>query len=176
MLLLCALMVGSRSAWAQSDYSATYTSNVTLSATGGTKATASKVKISSVDYDAMKLGSNGNSGNFTINVPAGTKYLHLHVAAWTGKTSNKLTLSSGSPNEIALTANTGISGTTTTYTFSGDANTSDYYKVVTFATALASATDVKLTCSERCVIWGVNAEILPHKHHAERDILEQDGG
>ena len=163
MLLLCALVVGSGSLWAQGDKSAVYTSNVTLSATGGTKATASTVVINSTDYNAMKLGSNGNSGSFKVTFPVGTKYIHLHAAAWNGKNSNTLSFTGITTDNITLTPNTGISGTSSTYTFATDGtnsspNSTNHYKVITLTTALASATEVTLTCSERCVIWGVNSE------------------
>ena len=171
ILLLCALIVGSTSLWAAaSDYSAVYTSNVTLSATGGTKATASTVVIGGSEYSAMKLGSSGNSGNFKVTFPSGTKYIHLHVAAWSGKNANTLSfsgISNYSPSSaITLTANTGVSGTSSTYTFATTGsnsapNSSNHYKVITLTTALASNTEVTISCSERCLVWGVNAEALP---------------
>ena len=83
MLLLFALIAGSSSVWAQSDYSAVYTSNVTLSA-NGTKSTASTVVINATDYGAMKLGTSGNAGNFKVTFPKDTKYIHIHAAGWNG--------------------------------------------------------------------------------------------
>ena len=172
MLLLCALIAGSSSVWATitpDDYSEVYSSNVTISATGGTKATASTIVINSTNYDAMKLGTSGNSGNFKITFPAGTKYIHLHVAAWNGKNSNTLSfsgISNYTPSDnITLTANTGIKNNSP-YTFgteNGDSNpySANHYKVITLTNALTSNTEVTITCSERCVIWGVNAEALP---------------
>lgn len=168
MLLLCALIVGG-SAWGQSDKSSIYTSNVTLSATGGTKATASTIVINDANYSAMKLGSSGNSGSFKVTFPAGTKYIHLHAAGWNGK-SNTLNLSAITNNSyssptlpISLKANTGISGSSSTYTFgsgTGDSNpnSSDHYIVITLSSALTAATDITISCSERCVIWGINSE------------------
>ncbi|MBQ8701874.1 MAG: Ig-like domain-containing protein [Prevotella sp.] len=171
MLLLFALIVGSTNAWADaSDYSAVYTSNVTLSTTGGTKATASTMSIGGKSYSAMKLGSSGNSGNFKVTFPVGTKYIHLHVAAWSGKNSNTLSfsgISNYTPNTaITLTANTGVSGNSTSYTFgtttgNSEPNSANHYKVITLENALTSSTAVTITCSERCVIWGVNAEAEP---------------
>ena len=139
-----------------------YTSNVELSSTGGTKATASKAKISNVDYSAMKLGSSGNAGNFYVNLPANTTSLTLHAAAWNGKNSNKLTLSSEtagvtiSPSTAqTLTANSGVSGNSTTYTITPN-NTTEFF---TFTlTGATSGAKIKLACTERCLIWGVNAE------------------
>ena len=139
-----------------------YTSNVELSNTGGTKATASKAKISNVEYSAMKLGSSGNAGNFYVNLPANTTSLTLHAAAWNGKNSNKLTLSSEtagvtiSPSTAqTLTANSGVSGSSTTYTITPN-NTKEFF---TFTlTGATSGAKIKLACNERCLIWGVNAE------------------
>lgn len=139
-----------------------YTSNVTLSTSGGTKATLSKAKISSTTYDAIKLGSNGNAGNFYITVPASTTTLTIHVAAWSGKNSNTLTLSTSAPGvvispsgAVTLTSNSGVSGSSTTYTITP--NNTDEYKTYTL-TGVTSSTSIKLACSERCLIWGVNAE------------------
>ena len=113
-LLALALVLISGSVWAQSDKSAVYTSNVTLSTTDGTRATESKVVINSTDYDAMKLGTSGKSGSFIVNLTKDTKYIHLHVAAWNGKSSNTLSFSGISnytpSTAITLTPNTGISG------------------------------------------------------------------
>ena len=133
-----------------------------LSTTSGTKATASKAKISNVDYNAMKLGSSGNAGSFYVNLPANTTTLTLHAAAWNGKSSNKLTLSSEtagvtiSPSTaLTLTANSGVSGTSTTYTITPN-NTKEFF---TFTlTGATSGAKIKLACTERCLIWGVNAE------------------
>lgn len=159
-VLLTTLTLCTNNAW--SAEATIYTSNVELSTTGGTKATASKAKISSVDYSAMKLGSSGNAGNFYVNLPANTTSLTLHAAAWNGKNSNTLTLSSEtagvtiSPNTAqTLTANSGVAGSSTTYTITPN-NTKEFF---TFSlTGATSGAKIKLACSERCLIWGVNAE------------------
>ena len=139
------------------DYSTTYTSNVTLSTTGGTKATASTASISSTNYSAMKLGSSGNSGNFKISIPSGTTKLYLHALGWNGQ-SNTLTLTTSvgsiSPSDArSLTANSGVSGSGSTYTLSNI--TGDYFEY-TLSSVNAAAT-ITVTCSERCLVWGVNA-------------------
>ncbi len=144
-----------------------YTSNVTLSSatkdgsTASVKATDSKAAISSTNYDAVKLGSNGNAGNFYIEVPASTTTLTLHAAGWNGK-SNKLTLSttatgvSISPSDAQnLTANSGVSGSSTTYTITPN-NDKEFF---TFTlTGVSAASIIKIACTERCLVWGVNAE------------------
>ena len=163
-LLLCALIVGS-SAWAQSDKSETYTSNVTLSTTGGTSASNAKVKLSSsgTEYSAIKAGTSSKSGAVKITVPSGAKYLHLHVAGWNGEsvTVSVTPNTNISPKSITLTADAGISGSSTTYTLSTPANaTTNYYKVITFTNALTANTDFTFaaTSGKRFVIWGVNTE------------------
>ena len=161
LLLLCALVVGS-GAWAQSDYSALYTSNVTLSTDGGTSASTAKVKVTGdTEYDALKAGTGKIAGAVTITAPSGTKYLHLHVAAWNNE-SVTLSVTQGSTDvaSISLTADAGVANNSP-FTLSSPAKaTTDYYKVITFATALAE--DIKYTFSattgRRFVVWGVNSE------------------
>ena len=160
MLLLCLMVVGVSSSWGQSDNSATYTSNITLSTTGGTSASTCKVKISNTDYDGIKCGATKTAGAMKLTAPVGTKYLHIHVAGWNGET---VTLSvspntSLSPTSIDLTADSGISGSGTTYTLGG--TLSNYYKVITFTNALESNTELTFTATngKRFVIWGVNSE------------------
>ena len=162
MLLLCALIAGSSSVWAQSDKSAVYTSNVTLSTTGGTSASTCKVVVSSTQYDGIKCGTSSAAGAMKITVPSGTKFLHIHVAAWKGET---VTLSV-TPNEnistnksISLTADDGISNSSP-YTLSGTASSTNFYKVITFTEALNADTDFTFTATsgKRFVIWGVNSE------------------
>ncbi len=167
MSLAVLLGMGSSTAWAQSDKSAVYTSNVTLSTTGGTSASTAKVSISSTEYDAIKAGTGKVAGAVKITVPAGTKYLHLHAAAWNGETVNVSLTPNGNLNAsyIALTDDSGVSGSGTTFTLGTPANaTTNYYKVLTFTTALASNTDITFaagansTSGRRFVIWGVNSE------------------
>ena len=146
-------------AWAQSDYSDDYTGNVTLSTTGGTQASTCKVKIDGTDYDGIKLGSSKNAGAVKITVPAGTKYLHLHVAAWNNDNVTLDVTPTGYSSGIALTSNSGISNNSP-FTFNGDPSTSDYYKVITFSEALTDNTDLTFTATggKRFVVWGVTAE------------------
>ena len=158
LTMLCTIGVGQM--WGAE--ATVYTSNVELSTTSGTKATTSKAKISSVDYNAMKLGSSGNSGNFYVTIPANTTTLTLHAAAWNGKNSNTLTLSTEtagvtiSPSAAqTLTANSGVSGSSTTYTITPN-NTKEFFTYT--ITGATSEARIKLACSERCLIWGVNAE------------------
>ena len=156
LLLLCALIVGS-SAWAQTDYSATHTSGVTLS--GGSSC---KVVISSTQYDGTKLGSSGNGGSCTFSAPSGTKYIHIHVAAWKAKNPTfSYKVGSGSATNISITSDDGVSNNSP-FTLSNQSKaTTDYYKVVTLGDALATATTITLASTdERVVIWGVNTEAV----------------
>lgn len=144
-----------------SNQSANYTSNITLSTSGGTSASVCKVKISGTDYDGIKAGTGSAAGAVKITVPSGTKYLHLHLAGWNGESVTLSVAPTGYSNNISLTANSGISGNTP-FTFSGDPSTTDYYKVITFTNPLTSDTELTFsaTSGKRFVIWGVTAESL----------------
>ena len=163
-VMLLTMMATTGTMWGQSDYSTTYTSGVTLSTTGGTSASTCKVIVTgTTEYDGIKAGTSKVAGAMVITVPSGTKYLHIHVAAWNNES---VTLSvtpntNISPSSISLTADSGVSGSGSTYTLGTSANAStNYYKVITFTNALTANTDLTFTASsgKRFVIWGVNAE------------------
>ena len=156
MTLLCAVF---SSAWGLSDLSTTYTSNVTLSTTGGTQASSCKVKIDDTEYDGIKLGTNKNAGAWKVKVPANTKRLHLHLAAWNEEKVTLTCTPTGYSGNISLTANSGIASSSP-FTFSGDPSSENYYKVITFANALVSETELTFTATsgKRFVVFGVNAE------------------
>lgn len=151
--------MGAGTAWAQSDYSALYTSNVTLSTTGGTNASSCKVKIGETSYDGIKAGTGSVSGAVKITVPSGTKYLHMHIASWNNETVTLAVSPTGYSDDISLISNSGISGNSP-FTFSGDPTSSDYYKIFTFSSALTADTELTFTASSgrRFVVWGVNSE------------------
>lgn len=153
-------MMASTTMWGQSDYSTTYSSNCTL--TAGTNGSACQVTIGGTSYAGIKVGTGSNGGDMSVTVPAGAKYLHIHVAAWNGVTGLSLNITPNtniSPTSIGLTANAGISNNSP-FAFSGDPSTSDYYKVITFTNALTESTTLTFTTSskKRFVIWGVNPE------------------
>lgn len=158
-------------------YNNTYTSNVTLSNSGGTSASTCKVAISVVEYDGIKAGTGSVAGAWQVTVPANTTKLHLHLAGWNGE---KVTLSvtpSGYSNDIALTANSGISGSGLTYTFNGDPSTDSYYKIITFAAPLEEAVTLTFSASSgnRFVVWGVNAEASTNTYITADDVeIEAD--
>lgn len=152
-LLLCALVVGSN-AWGQSDNSSIETSNVTL--TAGTNGSSCTVN----SENGIKVGTSKAGGDMTITVPTGTKYLHLHAAAWKGVTGLSLNITPKtniSPTSISLTADDGISNNSP-FTLSG--NASDFYFVITFTNATTEETTLTLTSSttKRFVVWGANYE------------------
>lgn len=158
--LMLLTMMASTTMWGQSDYSTTYSSNCTL--TAGTNGSACQVTIGGTSYAGIKVGTGSNGGDMSVTVPAGAKYLHIHVAAWNGVTGLSLNITPNtniSPTSIGLTANAGISNNSP-FAFSGDPSTSDYYKVITFTNALTESTTLTFTTSskKRFVIWGVNPE------------------
>ncbi len=162
LFLLVALLVGSVSAWGQSDYSAVYTSNCTISGSY-----ASTIVIDSKNYSGQKAGTGSAGGSISVTVPQGTKYLHLHISGWSGETPSVSVSSSPTgvttTTSITVTANSGFNSNSP-YTFSGDPSTSSYYKVITFTNPLESQTTLTFSTSggkKRFIIWGVNAEILP---------------
>ena len=132
-----------------------------LDLTAGTKATASTFKFlkegTEDEYDSyagMKLGSSGNAGNLTFTLPKGAKTLVLHACAWSGKTGQKITLSGlGSDIVKDITADTGMSGGSTTYTIAGKFE--DYEFIIDLGEALSQDTVVTLASSERAGIWSV---------------------
>lgn len=151
LLAIFSLLAGT-SAWAQSDFSSTETSNVTL--TAGTNGSTCTVN----GKDGIKVGTSSKGGDMSVTVPAGTTHLHLHAAAWNNVSGLSLNISgaTATPSSISLTSNSGISGNSP-FTLSG--NASDYYFVIELS-GITSATTLKFTTSaaKRFVIWGVNAE------------------
>ncbi len=159
--LFAALMVCTLS-FAGTDYSAVYTSNVTL--TPGTEGSAVKVKISDTTYDGIKLGTGSKTGNMTVTVPASKNALYIHAAGWNSTTCtlNITTAATGvtlTPASWTLTANAGIKSNPP-FAFDGDVTASYCCKVkiegntAGVTITLSSAN----TSAGRCVIWGVNAD------------------
>jgi hypothetical protein len=159
LLLMAAMVFGGTSMWGQSDYSTTYTSNVTLSATGGTSATECTVVIGDTQYDGIKAGTGKVAGAVKITAPAGSKYLHLHLAGWSGKTVKVgvTPTTNVTPTSINLNSDDGVSSNSP-FTLKGTA--SDFYQVITFTTPLADNTTLTLTATSgyRFIVFGVNSE------------------
>ena len=150
LMAVISLLAGT-SAWAQSDFSATETSNVTL--TAGTNGSTCTVN----GKDGIKVGTSKAGGDMSVTVPAGTTHLHVHAAAWKGVTGLSLNISGAttSPSSVDLTADSGVSNNSP-FTLSGSA--SSYYFVVELSNITAETT-LKFTSStgKRFVVWGVNA-------------------
>lgn len=141
------------------DYSTTYTSNVTLSTTGGTSASTAKVVISGTQYDAIKAGTGSVQGAVKITVPTGTTKLHVHMAAWNGESVTVTVTPAANvsgDNAIALTADAGVKNNTP-FTLAEDA--SGYYTCINL-TGITDNTELTFaaTTGKRFVIFGVNTE------------------
>ncbi|MCQ2312428.1 MAG: chitobiase/beta-hexosaminidase C-terminal domain-containing protein [Paludibacteraceae bacterium] len=132
-------------------YATIYTSNVTLSTTGGTSATEAKVVVAKGDtVDALKAGTGSAAGVLVVSIPAATKTLHFHVVGWNGK-SVELDING---EALAITSDAGISNNSP-FTLKGTA--SDYY----YAIDPKGATTITFTATKdnRFVLYGVNAEL-----------------
>ena len=132
-------------------YATIYTSNVELSTTGGTSATAAKVVVAKGDtVDALKAGTGSAAGSVVVSIPAATKTLHFHVVGWSGK-SVELDING---EALAITSDAGISNNSP-FTLKGTA--SDYY----YAIDPKGATTITFTATKdnRFVLFGVNAEL-----------------
>ena len=132
-----------------------YTSNVAVT-TGESK----KVKVGSdnTEYGAYKKGT---SEDATIHLPKGTQKLHLHMVAWNGEGGN-VTVSGAcfsSNKTIDVPANSSVSGTVGTYTFT-DALALSYYHEIAIDNAIGTGgTDVTVSKSgSRIILFGVNEE------------------
>ena len=156
-IFFAALMVCTLS-FAQTDYSTTYTSNVTL--TAGTNASAAKIVIGDNTYDGVKAGTASKTGVISITVPANMTNLHIHAIAWKGVTDASVSITSGTegvtctPAALTLANNAGITGNSP-FTISGDMLEDYYFNVA--LTGVKSETTLTLTCGKRFVVFGVNA-------------------
>ena len=158
-LTLLTFLISPMAMRGQSDYSTDYTGNITLSTTGGSNASDCLVVIGDAQYAGIKAGTSSKTGSVMITVPTGTKYLHLHVAAWNNSTASLAVTPTGYSDNIELTANTGITYNSP-FTFDGDPSTGEYYKVITFSDAMAAETELTFTAvgGKRFVVWGVTSE------------------
>jgi len=157
--------------WAEiSVWATTYTSNLADVNNGG-----SIVKFYGEDteYKAIKAGTGKAAGSTTITVPAQASKLHFHAYGWNGESVTlSITAPAGvtvSPASQAISANTGISGSTSTYTLAeGSTPETDAY----FAVNLSGNNDeieltISATSGNRFVLFGVNQEggIVPVLDH-----------
>ena len=118
------------------------------------------VVIGSTTYDACKIASGSST---SITIPSGTTTLYVHCAAWNKESADlSISASSGvsiSPATWNLTADAGVSGSSSSFTLSTPANApTSYFKAFTVSGATSAAT-ITFSCasSKRAVIWGINA-------------------
>lgn len=131
-------------------YANTYTSNVTLTADGGTSASTAKVKWEEHEYDAIKAGTGKAAGACVVTIPANTKTLHFHVAGWNGES---VTLDVNG-TEYTLNSDAGVNSNTP-FTLQNDPETNDYF---TLDPQGATTITFTATSGNRFVLFGVNAE------------------
>ena len=138
------------------DYSITYTSNVALSTTGGTSASAAKVVIAGSQYDALKAGTSSVAGAVKIKVPAGTTKLHFHAFGWKNENVT-LSLDGGNatPASVSLTFDNGV---TSNSPFTLTTVENSYHSATLSGVSAETEITIKATAGKRFVIWGVNAE------------------
>lgn len=143
---------------APSGFATTYTSNVTM--TAGDNSSKAKVIIGGTEYNAVKAGVKSGAGKLSIKIPAGTTKLHIHAAGWGGDSSS-FTIEGATVSDKTITpiSDSGISGSGTTFTLTGDPT--NYYKELTL-TGVTAETTLTITAKKaskcRFVIFGVNAE------------------
>ena len=140
------------------DYATTYTSNLTLSSTGGQNAQNVTVVIDGNNYPAVKAATGSTVGKVKVTVPAGATRLHIHAAAWKGEVSDiSISGPTVDPNSISLSVNSGIHDSSP-FTLEGDA--SSYYFDLDIHWNSSNPRDIYFTGvkGKRFVIWGVNYE------------------
>ena len=139
------------------DYSTVYTSNLKFNA-------GKKVKIGGKEYDAVQLGTSKKSGQFTFNVPAGTKKLCLHVVGWKDEGGKTHTIATSvgkiSSSSITTTADTGATGNGPFTLSKTDYSGKEYYFefTLTNVTAESKITIKNSARNSRGVYFGINAE------------------
>ena len=155
VILLVTFSVGN--VWGQST---TYTSNVTLTTSGGTNASTCKVSINSTQYDGIKLGTGSATGTMKVSIPAGTTTVYIHAAKWNGETGSlyisEPTGKTVSPTSVTLTADAGVKSSSP-FTLNSPTKASTSYFFTLTLTGVSEATTLTLTTSsKRAVVWGIN--------------------
>ena len=93
--------------------------------------------------------------NKTVAFGNSVPKVHLFIAGWNSDTNSTMTINGGTIENNSITADSGISGTGTTYTLTG--TISGYYRVISVNSNTTSIT-IQLGAGKRAVVWGVNAE------------------
>ncbi len=128
-----------------------------VSITGVTNASSCSVDGSS----GIKVGTSSKGGAFSITVPNGAQQLSLHAGAWKGVSGLSLTITSNksgasiAPSSIALTADAGFNGNSTSFSLDGSAE--DYLHEFVLSGVTSSTTFTFTTSTtKRCVAWGAS--------------------
>jgi len=152
-----------------SEWAYTYTSNVTLSTSGGTSASLAKVVYNSTQYDAIKAGTSSAAGVIKVTVPAQASKLHFHSYGWNtenvGLTVTAPTGVTVSPaTEISIKKNAGIANNSPfTLAEGSDPMTDAYYVISLSGNTEETTLTFSATSGKRFVLFGVNHEggVLP---------------
>lgn len=117
----------------------------------GEKAYTEEATVNGETKTVLKLGTSKLSGDATLTVPAGTKSMTFYAVSWKDDPSD-LTFSGAdgmSPATVSPAANEGASNSSP-YTIT--VSDTDKY-TVTFASALAADTAIKVVSSKRNILW-----------------------
>ena len=139
----------------ETDWSKTYTSNVTIS--------GAKVIIGSVEYNAIQVGKGSKAGSKTFKVPANTTKLYLHVVGWNGEDNKTHTIKTSvgtiSSSSIKTKAYSCAKSSSPFTLSSNDYSSSDYFYefTLTGVTSEATITISNSAGSSRGVYFGINA-------------------
>lgn len=131
------------------DYTTLYTtsSNVTVSSDE-----SKNVSIGGKSFDAKKANK---GSSVSITIPANTTTVHLFIAAWNGE-GQDVTVTGGTISNASITADSAISGSSSTYTLAG--TISDYYRTITPSSSSTTSITINTASKKRIVVWGVNEE------------------
>ncbi len=101
--------------------------------------------------EGVKVGTSKAAGEMTITVGAGATKLSFYAAGWNGtSTVINLTGATCGTSSFSLTADSGISGSGSSYTLSG--TESDYYYETTL-TGITEETEITVSASTRFALW-----------------------
>ena len=134
-------------------------SNVTM--TPGDNSGNAKVVTTTKTKDAVKCGTGSNAGVMTMTLKTtGITKIKAYIAGWSSDTTNKtvsVSISSGtiSPTSIEFTNDSGISGSSTTFTLGGTETTYKFEFTIMNAPANAVITlTADNAANNRFVVWG----------------------
>lgn len=146
-----------------------HTSGVTIAA--GSNSSTASVVISNTNYSAIKCGTTKNAGAATVTVPSGATKLYVHIAGWNGENNKTVNITPAAKiskvngvaaTSLATVADTGVSGSSSSFTLAGTTKLSTDYFYVIDLTGITASTVITFTANaksnNRFVIWGCNAE------------------